>query len=38
LDSLFSGKGADDWRQKFRDAPIQTPPDLTDLFDRILAQ
>ena len=38
LDGLFAGKGADDWLQKFRDAPIQPPPDLTDLFNRILAQ
>ena len=38
LDGLFAGKGADDWLQKLRDALIQPPPDLTDLFNRILAQ
>ena len=33
LDHLFSGKGADDWLQKFRDAPIRPPDDLKDLLD-----
>jgi hypothetical protein len=38
LDGLFAGKGADDWLQKLRDAPILPPPDLVALFDQILAQ
>ncbi|MCX6032517.1 MAG: hypothetical protein NT169_24895 [Chloroflexi bacterium] len=38
LDGLFAGKGADDWLQKLRDAPILSPPDLVALFDQILAQ
>lgn len=38
LDQLFSGKGADDWQQKLRDAPLLPPPDLAALFDRVLAQ
>ncbi len=36
LDLLFSGKGADDWLQKFRDAPIRPPDDLKELLDWIL--
>ena len=36
LDHLFSGKGADDWLQKFRDAPIQPPGDLKELLDWVL--
>ena len=38
LDRLFAGKGTDDWQQRFRDAPILPPPDLSALLDRILAQ
>ena len=38
LDRLFSGKGADDWQQKLRDAPLLPPPDLTALFSDVLAQ
>jgi len=37
LDNLFSGKGADDWLQKFRDAPIQPPDDLKKLLDWVLS-
>ncbi|MEK7325453.1 MAG: hypothetical protein AAB217_09390, partial [Chloroflexota bacterium] len=37
LDRLFSGKGADDWLQKFRDAEIQPPPDLRQLLDWVLS-
>jgi hypothetical protein len=36
LDGLFSGKGADDWLQKFQDAKIQPPPDLQGILDQIL--
>jgi len=36
LDHLFSGKGADDWLQKFRDAQIQPPSDLCTLLDWVL--
>jgi hypothetical protein len=36
LDGLFSGKGADDWLQRFQDAGMQPPPDLQTLLDRIL--
>jgi hypothetical protein len=38
LDQAFSGKGADDWQQKLRDAPLLPPPDLVALLDRVLAQ
>jgi len=37
LDHLFSGKGADDWFQRFRDAPIQPPDDLKELLDWVLS-
>lgn len=38
LDKLFSGKGADEWQQKLRDAPLLPPSDLVALLDHILAQ
>lgn len=37
LDHLFAGKGADDWFQRFRDAPIQPPGDLRELLDWVLS-
>ncbi len=37
LDRLFSGRGVGDWLDRFIDAPIQPPSDLTALLDRILA-
>ena len=36
LDQSFSGKGADDWVEKFRDAKISPPPDLHDVMDWML--
>jgi predicted ATP-dependent endonuclease of OLD family len=36
LDHLFSGKGQDDWVERFRDAPILPPKDLSALFDEIV--
>ena len=37
LDHLFGGKGADDWLQKFRDAPLRPPADMRDLLEWLLA-
>jgi hypothetical protein len=36
LDRLFSGRGAEDWLQRFRDAPIQPPGDLRVLLEQVL--
>ena len=36
LDRLFSGRGADDWLQRFRDEKMQPPQDLRELLDWIL--
>lgn len=36
LDGLFSGKGADDWLQKFQDANMQPPSDLQGTLDQVL--
>jgi len=36
LDHLFSGQGAGDWFQRFRDSLIQPPDDLKELLDWIL--
>jgi hypothetical protein len=36
LDGLFSGRGADDWLQKFQDAKMQPLSDLQEILDQIL--
>jgi hypothetical protein len=38
FDGLFSGRGADDWLEKFRDQDMSPPLDLKDLLDKILSQ
>jgi hypothetical protein len=38
LDQQFSGEGADDWVEKFRDAGMSPPSDLRNILDWVLGQ